>query len=69
MKLKVEKQFRDKITGKLHEINSVFEVDDERGRELLGDDRNLVTQIKETAAKPKAKAKATTKAKGKKAEE
>lgn len=57
MKLKVEKQFRDKITGELHKVNDVFEVDDARGAELLGDNRNLVTQIKEAASKPKAKAK------------
>ena len=61
MKLKVEKKFRDKITGELHNVNDEIEVAEARGKELLADSRNLVTQVKEAAKKPKA----TTKAKGK----
>lgn len=44
MKLKALRQFEDGVTrikGK------VFEVDDERGKELLADDRKLVEVVKD----------------------
>ena len=71
MKLKIERQFRDKITGVLHKVDDVIEVDEERGNELVNDDRGLVTLIKEkTASKPKtaSKSKVAAKAKSKKSE-
>ena len=70
MKLNVEKQFRDKISGKLLKVGDVIEVDDARGAELLGHPMELVTVVAEEAEKPKAKAtkKTASKAKTKKAE-
>lgn len=67
MKLKVERRFRDKNTGDLYEVNSVIEVTQARGEELLADERNLVTQIKEPAKanKPKATPKTKNKKSGK----
>lgn len=65
MKLKVEKKFKDKITDELHQVDDVFEVDEERGKELLSDSRNLVTQVKEEVKKDE-KPKTTSKAKSKK---
>jgi acetolactate synthase small subunit len=53
MKLKVEKQFRDKVTGQLHKVNDVFSVDDERGAELLNHPMGLVSVSKEAEEKPK----------------
>ena len=61
MKLKVEKKFRDKITGELHNVNDEFEVAEARGKELLADTRNLVTQVKEAVKKPKATARTKSK--------
>lgn len=55
MKLKVEKQFRDKISGELRKIDDVFEVDDERGAELLNHPMGLVTISEDKEEKPKAK--------------
>ena len=57
MKLKVEKEFRDKITGVLHKVDDVFEVEKERADELLADSRNLVTLIKEEVKKTTSKTK------------
>lgn len=48
MKLKIERQFKDKYTGQLYRVDDVIEVDDARGAELAADDRGLVTVIKET---------------------
>ena len=67
MKLKVEKQFRDKHTGVLYKVGNVIEVNDGRGKELLNDSRALVTQVKEETKKAE-KPKATSKAKSKKSE-
>lgn len=53
MKLKVEKQFRDKITGDLRKVGDIFEADEERAKTLLDDSRELVTLVKEDAEKPK----------------
>jgi hypothetical protein len=47
MKLKVLIKFRDKITGELHEVDSVFDADDQRAKELLEDNRKLVAKVKE----------------------
>ena len=55
MKIKVEKQFRDKITGDLRNVGDVFEAEDERGRELLNDPRELVTLVKEDKDEEKPK--------------
>lgn len=63
MKLKVEKQFRDKITNELHEVGDVFEVDEARGKELLSDSRKLVSAVVEEVEKPKKTSKAKKKSK------
>lgn len=53
MKIKVEKKFRDKNTGVLYEIGEVIDVTDDRGAELLGDTRKLVSEVTGETAKPK----------------
>ncbi len=67
MKLKVEKQFRDKITGDLRKVGDTFEAEEERAKELLNDFRELVTLVKEdtkeSEEKPKAKSKSKKSAK------
>lgn len=61
MKLKIEKAFKDKFTGEMYKVGSEVEFEDERGKHLLADSRELVTQIKETA--PKKTSKKPTKSK------
>lgn len=56
MKLKIEREFKDKYTGKKYTAGSEVEFEDERAKELLSDPRNLVTQIKEEE-EPKAASK------------
>lgn len=72
MKLTVKKQFRDKISGELHMVDDVFEVDEARGAELLGHPMELVEVVedekKEEKPKAKSKAKTASKAKAKKSE-
>ena len=73
MKLKVEKQFRDKLSGELRMVDDVFEVDEVRGKELLEHPMELVTVVaedvkKEEKSKPKSKPKTASKAKSKKSE-
>lgn len=48
MKLKIEKEFRDKFTGQMYKVGEEVIFNDERAKELLSDDRNLVTKVKET---------------------
>lgn len=48
MKLKVLRQFYDTSA---HYPGEVIEVTDERGKELLGDDRGLVEELKKPARK------------------
>ena len=48
MKLKVEVQYRDRITKELMKVDDVFEVDEERGKELLSHPLGLVSEVKET---------------------
>lgn len=43
MKLNIEKEFVDKISGELHKVGDVIEVEKARGEELLADDRKLVS--------------------------
>lgn len=60
MKLKVEKVFTDKITGELYQVGQEIEVASERGKELLADERKLVSEIKSKGAS-KTTSKKTTK--------
>lgn len=50
MKLKIEKPFKDKYTGKRYELAAIVEFETARAEELLNDARGLVS-------KPKAKRK------------
>ena len=69
MKLKIEKAFVDKNTGKRYEVGKAIEFAEDRAKELLSDARDLVSKVAEEAEekkleekKPAAK-KPTTKAK------
>ena len=48
MKLLTNIKFIDSKSDELHEVGEVFEVDDERAKELLSDSRKLVSKVKET---------------------
>jgi hypothetical protein len=61
MKLRIEKEFIDKYTQKKYKVGSEVEFEDERAKELLSDDRELVTQVKE--ASKEAPKKSTKKSK------
>ena len=62
MKLKIEKEFRDKYTGQLYKAGEEVVFKDERAEELLSDDRKLVTKIKEDSKEaPKKPAKKSKK--------
>lgn len=67
MKLNVEKSFVDRITGELHKIGDVIEVEKTRGEELLADTRKLVSlndaENSADETKPTAKKANTTKKK------
>lgn len=56
MKLKIETKFKDKYTGETYEAGSTVEFKEERAKELLADERGLVSEIKE-AKKPTKKSK------------
>lgn len=49
MKLKIEKEFKDKFTGEKYKAGSEVEFEDERAKELLSDTRKLVSEVKETS--------------------
>lgn len=55
MKLKIEKEFTDKYTGKKYKVGDVVEFEDERAKELLSDSRELVSKAKEETEKPAEK--------------
>ena len=60
MKLKIEADFYDRITGELHKAGAVAEFDEDRAAELLADKRGLVSKApdpKKTPAKKPAKKK------------
>ena len=59
--LKVEKVFKDKITGELYKVGQIIEVSEDRAKELLADGRGLVSEVK-----PKSAPKSTTKTTAKK---
>lgn len=56
MKLKIEKEFKDKFTGEKYEAGTEVEFEEDRANELLSDSRGLVTKVKE-AKKPVKKSK------------
>lgn len=49
MKLKINKEFKDKFTGEKYKAGSEVEFKDERAKELLSDTRELVSEVKETS--------------------
>lgn len=49
MKLKINKEFKDKFTGEKYKAGSEVEFKDERAKELLSDTRDLVSEVKETS--------------------
>lgn len=62
MKLKIEKEFKDKFTGKKYKVGSEVEFTDERAKELLSDTRELVSEVEETSEEaPKKPAKKSKK--------
>lgn len=58
--LKVEKVFKDKITGELYKVGQIIEVSEDRAKELLADGRGLVSEVKQKSA-PKSTTKTTAK--------
>lgn len=48
MKLKIEKNFKDKYTGEYYEAGKEIDFDEDRAEELLSDSRGLVSKVKET---------------------
>lgn len=57
MKLKIEKEFKDKFTGEKYLAGSEVDFEDARAKELLSDTRELVTKVKEETKKPAKKSK------------
>lgn len=59
MKVKINKDFKDKYTGERYTAGDVKEFDDDRAAELLADPRALVSEVKEAkkAKKPLSKKK------------
>lgn len=59
MKIKINKDFKDKYTGERYTAGNVKEFDDNRAAELLADPRTLVSEVKEAkkAKKPLSKKK------------
>lgn len=57
MKLKINKEFKDKFTGEKYKAGSEVEFKDDRAKELLSDTRDLVSEVKETTKKPAKKSK------------
>jgi hypothetical protein len=47
MKLKIEREFKDKYTGKKYKAGDTVEFKEERAKELLSDNRVLVSEVKE----------------------
>lgn len=45
MKLKVNKEFVDRITGELHKVGDIFEANEARTNELLSDKRKFVSLV------------------------
>lgn len=48
MKLKINKEFKDKFTGEKYKAGSEVDFKDDRAKELLSDTRDLVSEVKET---------------------
>lgn len=55
MKLKIEKEFVDKITNAKYKVGDVVEFEDDRAKELVSDFRKLVSKVKEEKTTSKTK--------------
>ena len=64
MKLKINIEFKDKYNGKKYAEGEVVDFEDERAKQLLADERNLVSKVKEEV--PKSEDETKTEAKPKK---
>lgn len=54
-KLKVEREFRDKNTDKIHKVGTVFAVDEARAKELLAHPQEIVSVAEMPNTKPNDK--------------
>lgn len=57
MNLYVEIEFQDKYTGEMYKKGSTITVSESRGKEILADERGLVTKVIDEVPKPKKKPK------------
>lgn len=55
MKLKIERNFTDKYTGEKYEAGTEVEFEEDRAKELLSDERGLVTKVNKRPAKKSKK--------------
>ena len=55
MKLKIERVFTDKNTGETYAKGDVVEFEEARGKELLADQRKLVSEVKEKKTTKRSK--------------
>lgn len=55
MKLKIEKVFKDKNTGERYDIGKVIEFEEDRAKELLSDERHLVSEVKPKTTSKRSK--------------
>lgn len=51
MKLRIEKEFVDKDTNELYKVGDIKEFKEARAKELLADNRSLVSKVKEEVKK------------------
>lgn len=56
MKLRIEKAFTDKHTGEIYNVGDIKEFTNDRAKELLADNRNLVSAIEEAPKQEEAPA-------------
>lgn len=61
MKLKIERNFTDKYTGKKYEAGSEVNFKDDRAKELLSDSRGLVSEVEEASEPTKKPARRSKK--------
>lgn len=50
-KLKIERKFTDKYTGKAYKVGAKVDFEDDRAEELLADSRGLVSEVAEASKK------------------
>ena len=55
MNLKIERAFRDKITGERYEAGAVVNFETKRAEEILADARKLASEVKEKKTRSRKK--------------